>query len=530
MATSKSAAGTAETAAADSAGREVAAARRELVGDKLTSTLNKVILAVFGMLGNIIELAILLPSLSFLSVELSIIVIVAIPTFLWLQLRQGNYIVAAAKALRGAEFVFMRSIEESLMFTVSRKVLGIGYELDKTMRSAEKNLVKKFEVLDRREASSTRQLTFFNHMLRGIVLLVGVILMQIELQDDESPWNLKMAGTCLMDGGGGGGGGRSLGADTDAAGVVQRRYRLTLGTLFAFVSSISSVQSLCLEMISCIRRFQVGKPAVKRVKGYLAAPEDPWAEHAQSLKLSDVKQKLKVKLSAAARLSSAWRDARYGGRTMTCTIVNTDRRRRIGLVLNDECVVMDVLRTGLAYEQDAVRIGDRLLSINGSRLSYGAKQAIMMLNRLGRLDITLVRQNENGSGMLPRRSCKALATGAFTSPVSMRSCTLAVSPPLIPATPRSTSPARAPVRPTVMERADGSAPRYCLSRRSDGAAGLAAGFLLGAGFLVAGCLTAGFLRFLGVSSSLTLSYSSSLSSTSDSSLSGTARLGMVALS
>ena len=384
--------------------------------EKDTSTLNKVILAVFGMLGNIIELAILLPSLSFLSVELSIIVIVAIPTFLWLQLRQGNYIVAAAKALRGAEFVFMRAIEESLMFTVSRKVLGIGYELDKTMRSAEKNLVKKFEVLDRREASSTRQLTFFNHMLRGIVLLVGVILMQIELQDDESPWNLKTPGTCLMDGSGGGGGGRSLGADTDAAGVVQRRYRLTLGTLFAFVSSISSVQSLCLEMISCIRRFQVGKPAVKRVKGYLAAPEDPWAEHAQSLKLSDVKQKLKVKLSAAARLSSAWRDARYGGRTMTCTIVNTDRRRRIGLVLNDECVVIDVLRTGLAYEQDAVRVGDRLLSINGSRLSYGAKQAIMMLNRLGRLDITLVRQNENGSGMLPRRSCKALATGAFTSP------------------------------------------------------------------------------------------------------------------
>ena len=42
MATSKSAAGTAETAAADSAGREGAAARRELVGEKLTSTMNKV--------------------------------------------------------------------------------------------------------------------------------------------------------------------------------------------------------------------------------------------------------------------------------------------------------------------------------------------------------------------------------------------------------------------------------------------------------------------------------------------------------
>ena len=46
----------------------------------------------------------------------------------------------------------------------------------------------------------------------------------------------------------------------------------------------------------------------KRVKGYLAAPEDPWAEHAHVAQgLSDVKQKLKVKLSAAARLSSAAR-------------------------------------------------------------------------------------------------------------------------------------------------------------------------------------------------------------------------------
>lgn len=68
--------------------------------EKDTSTLNKVILAVFDMFGNVIELGILLPSLAFLSVELTIVVLVAIPTFLWLQLRQGIFIVAAAKALR----------------------------------------------------------------------------------------------------------------------------------------------------------------------------------------------------------------------------------------------------------------------------------------------------------------------------------------------------------------------------------------------------------------------------------------------
>ena len=42
MATSKSAAGTAETAAAGLGGARGGGARRQLVGDKLTSTLNKV--------------------------------------------------------------------------------------------------------------------------------------------------------------------------------------------------------------------------------------------------------------------------------------------------------------------------------------------------------------------------------------------------------------------------------------------------------------------------------------------------------
>ena len=82
------------------------------------------------------------------------------------------------------------------MFTVSRKVLGIGYELDKTLRVAELNLVKKFEVLDRREASSTRQLTSFNLLLRAVSLLMGVILMQWELGVDEMPWQLQQPSTC----------------------------------------------------------------------------------------------------------------------------------------------------------------------------------------------------------------------------------------------------------------------------------------------------------------------------------------------
>ena len=56
--------------------------------------------------------------------------------------------------------------------------------------------------------------------------------------------------------------------------------------------------------------------------------------------------------------------------------------------------------------------------------------------------------------------------GALTTPVSKRSSTLAVSPLLIPGTPRSKSPARAPVMPTLIVMP--ASPRYCLRRRSEG--------------------------------------------------------------
>ena len=130
--------------------------------EKDAQTLNKVILANFDMLESILKLIILVPSLAFLSGELTILVVTAIPIFVAIQLRQGVQIVAAARELRGAEFKFMRAIEESLVFTISRKVLGIGYALDNTIKAGQFDLVKKFEKLDRREAKSSRQLMAFN--------------------------------------------------------------------------------------------------------------------------------------------------------------------------------------------------------------------------------------------------------------------------------------------------------------------------------------------------------------------------------
>ena len=56
--------------------------------------------------------------------ELTILVLAAIPLFICVQLRQGVAIVSAARELRGAEFKFMRSVEENLVFTISRKARG----------------------------------------------------------------------------------------------------------------------------------------------------------------------------------------------------------------------------------------------------------------------------------------------------------------------------------------------------------------------------------------------------------------------
>ena len=88
--------------------------------EKDANTLNAVILSNFDFLGALTELVVLLPILGAISLELTLLVIVAIPFFLLVQLRQGVAIVDAAKALRGAEFTFMRSIEENLVFTVRR--------------------------------------------------------------------------------------------------------------------------------------------------------------------------------------------------------------------------------------------------------------------------------------------------------------------------------------------------------------------------------------------------------------------------
>ena len=126
------------------------------------------------------------------------------------------------------------------------QVLGIGHALDKSIHAAQEGLVKKFEVLDRRDAASQRQLMTFNVLLRCAALVLGVFLMLMELPPGEQAWHIRQARTCFA------GGGQKEYYEDDTP-----KRRLELGTLFSFVVAIGEVQSLCLELIKCIRKYQV---------------------------------------------------------------------------------------------------------------------------------------------------------------------------------------------------------------------------------------------------------------------------------
>ena len=60
--------------------------------------------------------------------------------------------------------------------------------------------------------------------------------MNIDLEDGHSPWRLRMPQTCML--------------SEDSWPVRGNRYRsrLNIGTLFAFVTAVGSVQSICLDL------------------------------------------------------------------------------------------------------------------------------------------------------------------------------------------------------------------------------------------------------------------------------------------
>ena len=54
--------------------------------------------------------------------------------------------------------------------------------------------------------------------------------------------------------------------------------RLSLATLFAFLQGSDAIFPICMTIIGCLRKFQVGTSSVGRVLAYLERPVDPWCD------------------------------------------------------------------------------------------------------------------------------------------------------------------------------------------------------------------------------------------------------------
>ena len=97
------------------------------------------------LVASTLKLLILIPVLYVLSLELSLLVTLVIPPYLYAQLRSGRVIVRAAQVVRASETRFMRFIEENVVFASTRKTFGLGRSFDARLAHLQETVVDKFD-------------------------------------------------------------------------------------------------------------------------------------------------------------------------------------------------------------------------------------------------------------------------------------------------------------------------------------------------------------------------------------------------
>jgi hypothetical protein len=166
---------------------------------------------------------------------------------------------------------YTRTIEESIVFASSRKLLALGAVFDKRLTDNQEYVVEKFDVLDMFEAKSQMQVDAFSFAL-GIGLFgYGLVLMNMELTDD-SPLQTPAAlpSLCIFM--------ESALPATCAADANAPTYRMDLPTLFAYVGGVQGLFPICSALIGCIRKMQaraVASPPLARSRRTLCSSRAP---------------------------------------------------------------------------------------------------------------------------------------------------------------------------------------------------------------------------------------------------------------
>ena len=336
----------------------------------------------FDLVASVLELLILIPVLFVLSIELSLLVVITIPPFVYLQLRSGAFIVVAAQDVRETETSFSKFIEENLVFASMRKLLGLGRAFDARLRGLQEQVVEKFDVLDVFEAKSQLQIDAFSMALGVGVFGAGLALMSMELKPGEPMQGISMPSTCLLMPeelcGASSGGFKPNGDACPPGPGGGPTYRLDLSTLFAFVAGVQGVFPICAAFIGSIRKIQVGISSYTRVCEFMNVDAEPWEAHAALMNYRDAPSDsderdglLWLKGVVADPHASKWGDDDAAGGAVMLTVLLTHVEpkppsQKFGICTNEEGVIDDFEEGGsVAAARDGLRIGDRILEING---------------------------------------------------------------------------------------------------------------------------------------------------------------------
>ena len=369
--------------------------------EKDVARLNDVISAFFDMFGSLMELLFLLPVLFYLQWELTCFCLCCIPLFIGFQYRQGSFIIAATEALVVAENKYMRFIEENLVFATTRKLLGLGPAMDAKLGEAQEAVVEKFDVLDFREAASTAQLGLFNLMMKVGVIGCGVYLMlfaKVEAPDEvdfvclAEPCHFWSSASCPEPD-------NETTPSTNTTTVAELVPRLDIATLFSFLQGTDALFPICLTIISCMRKFQVGTASVTRVIHYLNDPIDPWEDHASQLRRA--RQRSKSLRTWRRGLGAASIAALGKGQDVVrldVAIVRMAKDRDAGVRVDSKGVVTK-LRPGGPAARGGVRAGDAVLSVDGKKLQDGPAETKLreLLRSNGLHQISLRRDKDSSA-------------------------------------------------------------------------------------------------------------------------------------
>ena len=91
--------------------------------------LNNVINAYFDLVGSFLQIAFLIPSLTLISADLTAVLISACVFLMVQQFRHGGFIMKANHAVQKSEINFLQSVEEGIIYTTTKKLLGLGLQL-----------------------------------------------------------------------------------------------------------------------------------------------------------------------------------------------------------------------------------------------------------------------------------------------------------------------------------------------------------------------------------------------------------------